>query len=111
MMGVSIAPGLMTFVRVLRSFTSVAHVRAKEGSAAFVALQVLYDGKPFSQTQEPLRMMEKRISILRFCAATVLYKLSRSSSLDTSLRTAVTHLPISLTALSSSVWRRPVINP
>src|SRR5215472_6944312 len=95
------------------------------------------DGKPFSQTQEPLRMMEpppfikgsafwtvkyrpralvlkvlskcsgvtsgvclsstipalaKRISILRFCAATVLYKLSRSSSLDTSLRTAVTHL-------------------
>lgn len=39
MMGVSIAPGLMTFVRILRSFSSLVHVRAKVLRGAIRALR------------------------------------------------------------------------
>ena len=56
--GVSIGPGLTALTRMWRSLRSAVHERAKERTAALVALYTLNAGIPFIETIEALRMME-----------------------------------------------------
>ena len=58
MMGASIAPGLMTLVRILRSLKFSGPSTGEGAERCFRGAEVLYDAKPFSQTRQPLRMME-----------------------------------------------------
>ncbi len=54
----SIAPGLTTFTRILRALRSVVHVRAKDRSAALVALYTLRPANPFEPTTDEVRMID-----------------------------------------------------
>jgi len=51
-------PRLIAFTRMRRSFKSVVHVRAKERTAAFVALLILFDENPLLPTMDAFRMIE-----------------------------------------------------
>src|SRR5438445_716468 len=55
---VSIAPGLTTLTRILRSLRSVVRVRANDRSAALVALYTLTAGFPFDPTMDEVKMIE-----------------------------------------------------
>src|SRR5439155_17320268 len=56
--GVSVAPGLTAFPRMRRSLRSVVNVRAKERTAALVALYTLFDANPLLPTTEAFRMID-----------------------------------------------------
>src|SRR3989454_546480 len=56
--GVSVAPGLTAFTRMRRSLRSVVNVRAKERTAALVALYTLFDANPLLPTTEAFRMID-----------------------------------------------------
>src|SRR5207253_3639314 len=66
---VSIAPGLTTLTRILRSLRSVVRVRANDRSAALVALYTLTAGFPFDPTMDEVKMIEapSRRSGSAFC--------------------------------------------
>src|SRR4029077_13646254 len=56
--GVSIGPGLIAFTRIFRAFRSAVQVRAKDRTAALVALYTLNDAIPLIETIEALRMID-----------------------------------------------------
>src|SRR3989454_5226859 len=56
--GVSVAPGLTAFTRMRRSLRSVVNVRARERTAALVALYTLFDANPLLPTTEAFRMID-----------------------------------------------------
>jgi hypothetical protein len=51
-------PGLMAFTRMRRSRSSLVQVRAKDRTAAFVALYTLMPGNPLVVAMDAFRMMD-----------------------------------------------------
>ncbi len=56
--GVSMWPGLIAFTRIRRSRSSLVQVRAKDRTAALVALYTLMPGKPLVVAIDALRMID-----------------------------------------------------
>ena len=56
--GVSTVPGLSTLIRMPRPFRSAIQLRAKERTAALLALYIDKDGKPFIEAIDPVRITD-----------------------------------------------------
>src|SRR5262245_50074096 len=56
--GVSMGPGLITFTRIFRAFRSAVHVRAKDRTAALVALYTLVASSPMIDATDAVRITE-----------------------------------------------------
>ncbi len=51
-------PGLITLIRMPRPFRSAIQLRAKERTAALLALYIDKDGKPFIEAIDPVRITD-----------------------------------------------------